>query len=351
LSTADPVSLRGGAPLRDGAPPQALSFAAAARAVAALALTLAASSCASTDDPVRASFERPPAPPLETGVQLEADRPVAARDALPRATDPELAIVGGRAVHTSEVLASLRQRDAALLNYHLNLLVGERLAEIDAERLGLAIAQSEVDARARTYEDDFTAQLEGGSLNDFLRDELGVEPRAFRRRLVTEARRELLAERVVRAWTLSQETARVRIAVVGAESVAEVRRRHEAGEDFADVARALSLDPTAANGGLVSYVVRSERSRLGRLAFRTQLGELGGPVEIDPERGVQLLFVVEELRAPLAGSWAEVGDVVDAALVQSQVSDEEFLQWQVAAERRTPVDLTPISALLDEDLR
>lgn len=321
------------------------------RAFIGIALALTSAACASSGVPVRASAERPSAPPLDTGVQLEPDRPVAARDALPVATDPELAIVGGRAVRTSEVLASLRQRDAALLNYHLNLLVGERLAEIDAERLGLAIGHSEVDARARLYEDDFTAQLEGGSLNEFLRNELGVEPRAFRRRLVTEARRELLAERVVRAWTLSQETARVRIAVVATERVAEVRNRLAAGEDFADVAREMSLDPTSSDGGLVPYVVRSERSRLGRLAFRTANGELGGPVEIDSERGIQLVFIVEELRSPRTGSWAEVGDAVAESLVRSQVSDEEFLQWQVAAERRTPIDLTPISALLDEDLR
>ncbi|MEZ5978136.1 MAG: peptidylprolyl isomerase [Planctomycetota bacterium] len=264
--------------------------------------------------------------------------------------DSVLARVGGREVTVSELLSSIRQRDAQLLGFHLNLLVGERLAEIEAQRIGLEIAQQDVDDRARTHEAAFVAQLQGSSLDTVLRDELGVDPAAFRTRLARDARRELLTERVVRTFTLAQETARVRILVAPDDVLDRVRERFAAGEDFGALASELSRDPTGRDGGLVPYVVRSERSRLARLAFRTDVGTLGGPIDVG-EDGLKLLLLVEAVRQPVLGDWSTVRGAVESSLADHEVTEEEYLQWQLVAERAVPVDLSPISQLIGENLR
>lgn len=328
-----------------------------ARALAALAVAFAllAASCAGPDarrERGRTAVQRPPAPPLETGAELAADRPLAERDALSDTPDdPVLVSVGGVPVRTSDLLTSLRHRDTDLLNFHLNLLVGERLAELDAAELGLELSGALIDTRARAFEQRFASQLDGAALDDVLENELGVDPAAFRARLAGEARRELLVERVVRAWTLSQDSARMRIAVVPTDQVESLRTRFEAGESFASLARDASLDPTAREGGLVPFVVRSERSRLGRLAYRTEPATFGGPIELDPGQDVRLVFVVEERRDGLAGGWDRLRTAVESSLAEAPMDDEEFVQWQIDAEQRNGVDLAPISELVGEDLR
>jgi hypothetical protein len=302
--------------------------------------------CASTIAPPAPHAGAATAPPLP----IDGDSG-AARTAPPGALDDALvAYVGDRPIMASELLAGLRQRDARLLNFHLNLLVGERLAQIAAERIGVVLDDALVDARASAAEAAFVAELDGAPLEQVLREELGVDPAAFRRRLADDARRELLTERVVRAWTLAQDTARVRILVATAPEVARATERFRAGESFAALASELSRDPTGANGGLVPFVVKSDRSRLARLAFRTEAGALGGPFELEDE-GLELLVFVESFASGVSGPWSDVAALVEASLVASEVSEEEYLQWQVAMEAAHFVDLGPISRLLGEDLR
>lgn len=305
------------------------------------------------DPPAPLAQPGPVAPPLPTDGADRSNAPGASTTSPLRGgalDDALIATVGGRPILASELLAGLRQRDARLLNFHINLLVGERLAELASEALGVVLDEDLVDARARAAEAAFVAQLEGADLEAVLREELGVDPAAFRRRLGDDARRELLTERVVRAWTLGQEWARVRILVAAPQTVAEAQQRFAAGEGFAGLASELSRDPTGADGGLVPFVVRSERSRLSRLAFRTDAGALGGPFELDDE-GLEILLFVESRNAPLTGTWADVRGTVEASLASHPVSEEEYVQWQVALESATLVDLAPISRLLGEELR
>jgi hypothetical protein len=302
--------------------------------------------CASTIAPPAPLADARTAPPLaiegdESGVR--APNTGALDDAL-------VAVVGDRAIMASELLAGLRQRDARLLNFHLNLLVGERLAEIAAERVGVVLDDTLVQTRGAAAEAAFVAELDGAPLEKVLRDELGVDPEAFRRRLLDDARRELLTERVVRSWTLAQDTARVRILVASSAEVARATERFAAGESFAALASELSRDPTGAQGGLVPYVVRSDRSRLARLAFRTEAGALGGPFALEDE-GLELLVFVESFAVSVSGAWSDVSALVEASLLAHEVSEEEYLQWQVAMEAAYFVDLGPISRLLGEDLR
>jgi len=323
--------------------------------VAGAALAMA-SGCASgdagRDRSERAAADRPPPPPLATSAPLDPGRPVAARDPLAAAADDAVLVrVGASAVRTSDLLADLRHRDPDLLNYHLNMLVGARMAELDAAELGLRLSDAVVDRRTRTIESSLETRFGVDALDDVVTERLGVEPEVFRRRLRDDARRELLVERVVRAWTLRQDSARLRIAVVPSAQASEVAARFADGESFESIARSSSLDPTAERGGVLGFVVRSANSRLGTLAFRTPVGELGGPIELDPSQDVRLFFVVEELFDAQDGGWGELGQRVESSLDDWPMDDEEYVQWQIEAEHRHGVDLAPLSALLGEDLR
>lgn len=309
-------------------------------------LPLVLCGCASTIAPPAPHAGTTNAPPLS----IDGDEGGSHTANFGALDDAVVAVVGDRAIMASELLAGLRQRDARLLNFHLNLLVGERLAQIAAERIGVLLDDDLVDSRAAAAEAAFVAELDGAPLEKVLRDELGVDPAAFRRRLSADARRELLTERVVRAWTLAQDTARVRILVASSAEVARATERFAAGESFAALASELSRDPTGAIGGLVPYVVRSERSRLARLAFRTEAGALGGPFELEDE-GLELIVFVESFATGMDGVWSDVAPLVEASLLASEVSEEEYLQWQVAMEAAYFVDLGPISRLLGESLR
>ena len=104
-------------------------------------------------------------------------------------------------------------------------------------------------------------------------------------------------------------------------------------------------EPTAAQGGTVMTVVRSESSELARLAFSTEVGEVGGPLV----QGGRFLLVRPEKRLePVEGSWAEVAAAVEASLREQPIDSDrlEYAQWRTAMIRRYPIDLSPFLDLV-----
>lgn len=240
-------------------------------------------------------------------------------------------------------------------------LVSARLALLEAARLGVRVdparaaeALAEERARARA---ELERSAGGRPPEDFLREELGVEPEAWWAALERRTRERLTIERVVRAWTLAQPSRAVRLLAVldapgppgapgaGAaegEAVQRVRRRLAAGEDFVALVRELSVDDSRERDGLVAYVVDDPRSALARVAFLTRPGSVGGPVRA---LGHALFLRVEEERAPLPGDWSAVGEAVEASLARDPLRDAEFVPWQLAVRRAHPVDLGPLEKL------
>lgn len=259
--------------------------------------------------------------------------------------DPILARIGGREILTSDLLEGLLFHEGDLLRIELNLLIGSALAKLEAERLGLRLDAAVVDERASTNLGEFVRRNvpEGSSLEEFLKGRMGVEPELFRSRLRNNTVREIVTERVVRAHTLSNEFARVRILVADSEGAAEAESRFAAGEDFELLVRELSRDATAERGGLLPFLGRTERSPISNLAFRTPVGELGGPLELG---GATILLKVEVRPEPLQGDWEALSDAVLASLAADRVGEEEFVFWQVSMERRYTVDLAPMRELL-----
>ncbi len=232
----------------------------------------------------------------------------------------------------------------------LDKLVATRLAYAEAERLELRLAPEAVELRvdaelARAREEVAKKHPDLG-FEEFIEREF-EEPLEHSVELMrVGAIRQMLAERVARTWTLENENRSLRVIVVDeAELAATLLERARNGEDFAALAREFSLDDTAEHGGFVPYVVRQEHSPLARLAFTTAPGELGGPLAIEPS-GHLVIVRVEEHREPLLGDWRTVAAAVEASLARDPLSDSEFLHWKLAMERRYPIDVGPLEALL-----
>src|SRR5205085_1005625 len=99
--------------------------------------------------------------------------------------------------------------------------------------------------------------LEKVTLDRYVEQYLGLDPRRYRERLRDDAMRSLLGERVVRAWLLQSEHAFLRVIVVRTEEDKKaVEAELAAGTSFEDTAKKLSKDASAADGGRIAPIVR-----------------------------------------------------------------------------------------------
>ncbi len=266
--------------------------------------------------------------------------------------DPGRAAIGevaGIPLYAEDVLAEWHQvapREVWLL---VDKLVATQLAFAEADRVGLRLAPERVEARLAASRDRLQAEAEraapGVELEEFIRRELGQDPEHYLEGLRVGTIRQMVAERVVRTWTLQSEHAVLHVIVLPDEASATATLDElRAGADFEALARERSLDDSREVGGRVPFLVRQERSPLASLAFRTPPGALGGPLEVS---GRFVILRVDELREPLPGRWDELRAPVEASLEATPLTDSEFLHWKVAMERRYPVDLRPLVRLLD----
>jgi peptidyl-prolyl cis-trans isomerase C len=275
----------------------------------------------------------------------------ASASAVPLPPRNTVATVAGQTVDAAELVAFWFQREPTGVRDMLEQLALSRLVVVEASRLGMVLDPEPVEASWRKamaeLEERVGREAPGKTLEDYIRGNLGREPAMFREQLRQEILLESLASRVVRAWVLSVQRAEARVIVTDSEeSMAEVTAALAAGGDFEELAREHSLEESATEGGLLPPIVRSE-TVLSRLAFLTDLGEIGGPVA---EQGRFLLIRVEGRPEPQLGLWDEVGPAVEASLVANPVKDPEYWQWKAAMGKRYEVDFRPLLDLVGEPM-
>lgn len=306
-----------------------------------LLIALAVTACAAPREKSVSSTPPRPAPELEVGPQVAEGEPPPEQEAK-EAGGEALAWIAGDPIGTDEFLAHLLHRESRLVFDTLDRLVTARLALLEAGRLGARLDPALVDARLAADKARMQELLSqsGLEVDRYLVEKLGLDPSRYFELMRDELVQQLLTERVMRAWTLGQERTEVRVIVTATrEEVDAVRARLDAGEDFAELAGELSVDPSSKVGGRLPPVIRSEMSPLSRLAFQTELGQLGGPIEQD---GHWVLIRPEERPEPLAGPWEEIGPAVEADLAENPVEDPEYWQWRAAMTRRYQTDLSPL---------
>jgi len=310
---------------------------------------------AETAAPVR---EERPAPPADPEPGSDAPTPATAAGAATDGTDgtdevspaesEALGRIAGQPLLAEDLLLEWNDISSRELWLVTERHVASRLALAEAQRLGIKLEPVEVETRVEAERRELRAEIVRRGIEveeeEFIRRELRIEPRRYIARLRRATIHQLLAERAVRSFSLSTESVMARLIVVPEKiQMEEVQAALANGGDFAELARRYSVDDSAEEGGLVPFVVWQEHAPLARLAFRTEEGEIGGPLETADHH---FLIKVERFRPALEGTWNELREPVEASLRDFPVSDGEFLSWKLMIENRYPVDLSGLIELL-----
>ncbi len=262
---------------------------------------------------------------------------------------PVIATVGEVEVGVDEFISECMHEDSAFIRQALERVVLNHLVRLETARIGVVLGEEKLATAQAAALGQVAEQVEesapGMSLDDWISTRLGLDPAEFKARIRERVERELLAQRVVRAWFLGQDRAEVRILLTeDLESAQAALSRHAAGEEFSELARELSVDRSSADGGRAPAVIRGD-TLLGTVAFEAELGEVAGPFE---EQGRYLLVRVDARYEGSGGVWGEVREEVESSLDESGVEDAEFWQWKESMEGMHPVDITPLFRLAGE---
>jgi hypothetical protein len=298
--------------------------------------------------PARTPPDPVPAEAAPEEVRAEPAAPAPDVPSNPRENPMEgrpLGWIAGQPLEPAELLVEWADVSSRELYLLIDKIVAARLALAEARRLGIRLDPEMVEQRVAAERAELERRLPGtGSIDERIRRELGFEPSAYLERVRRATIRQVLAERAVRLHSLQSESLALRLIVVpDEETLVQVQEALAAGRDFADVAREMSVDDSAGEGGLVPFVIPEERSSLARLAFQTPVGEVTEPVAVADHH---LLLRVEERRTPLEGDWSTLADAVEASLEQYPVLDSEFVHWRLVIEGRYPIDLGPLWSLI-----
>ncbi|MEM7518351.1 MAG: peptidylprolyl isomerase, partial [Planctomycetota bacterium] len=305
-----------------------------------------------------------PTPPIATATPSVAEETRTPERAPeldpPRRREPvELADAGyvgtiaGEEVRAGELLSMWMLREPDRIRGLIEQLVVRRLAEREGNRLGIRVTEPQAEAAFQSAlalrEQDVREGSNFQSLAEYVTS-LGIDPESYTKLMREEVESSFLVQRVVRSWTLTQERSVVRAILARDEAgIEEAMTALDQGEDFAAVAKRLSLERSAEDGGLLPPILDSELP-LARLAFATEVGEVGGPMKA---LGGQLLLQVEERIEPIEGElWSTIAPDVEASLAEEPIDQFfEFEQWIGAMQGRYEIDLRAlqeVSGLLME---
>lgn len=263
-----------------------------------------------------------------------------------------VASVAGKTIGVRELLAQWVHQNGVEALEQLDHLVLTRLVQEEARRLNVRIepekAEQSYTQAVAAIEKKIAEKRPGITLDPWVDQMLGLDPLVYRSQLRADALNQLLAERVTRAFILESERSDIRVIVVKSEEkLKEAQAAIAAGEAFADVARRLSSDPSSKEGGRVPPVIRSD-TVMGKLAFSTNVGEVGGP---QYSQGAWLLVKVESRPQVLTGQWPEISAAVEKSLAERSIEELEFSQWKSTMLRRYPVDLSPFLKLAGQPVK
>ena len=228
----------------------------------------------------------------------------------------------------------------------LNNIVFARIVQAEAERLGIRLDAKEVedahDLALENLRQLVQVQAPGMTIDEFVRDRLGMNPEAYRLRSRQYAIIALLMTNVVRTWLLANDHAFVRMAALADEtSLLEFKEALQQGGDFVALAKIYSLEPEEERGQLLP--VARDEGFLADIAFATPEGEIGGPFDLG---GSKVLVLVEEKAEGLDSSWPLGEARVRKSLERHPLAEYEFVQWREVMQQRYRIDFRPFFRLL-----
>ena len=181
----------------------------------------------------------------------------------------------------------------------LTSITNEQLVILEAPNYGIEANPEDVDNELRRMARGESETISDSEFREWYRqllNETGLSDREFREivtsGLLTVRLHEYLAERVS---TVAEQVHLHVILLEEYEEAVEVRARWEAGEDFADLAREVSLDEASReNGGDIGWVPRGISDWVDYWAFDLNPGEVSEPLMTTEEGGFHLAMVSEK---------------------------------------------------------
>ena len=188
------------------------------------------------------------------------------------------------------------------------------------------------EARA-ALEQEVERVAKGLTVEQFIEQALSLDVERYMAKLEEGLTLDLLTERCVRAWVLTNDHALGRVIVLeDRANVKELEKRIRAGEDFARLVEEFNTEDAGQEGGRIPAIVRGD-SALSRLAFTTPVGQVGGPIF---HQGNYLFLFIDARPETIAGTWAVVGPVVERSLIEQAVEqpqEEARHVWQQKVEQ------------------
>jgi parvulin-like peptidyl-prolyl isomerase len=200
--------------------------------------------------------------------------------------------------------ATLQQSAGALPAFSYNALLDELTIVSRADEQGVLVDQAKFDealrnrigvapdADQRTFQDRLRTQLDFTGLNES----------EYRRLILADVTETALKDKF--EAELPATIPQARVEVVNAESQEQAEAaitRINAGEPFADVAKELSIDPTAQDtGGLSEFGIKSGfPDPIQEYVFSAPVGQLSGPLGQEVGENRYVVRVVERTDRPL----------------------------------------------------
>lgn len=322
---------------------------------ACLSAALLLTACGATHNPTRPVQASDAKLLMAADTPSEPDEPVPLEPEVEATDEPSeltVAYIAGSRVDVRELLHLWLFRDSPAVHDTLGELVVSRFTLAEASRLGMRISDEQLELAYERGLGALAAEVErvrpGEPVDEYLQRRRGVDPAMYRERLRDQTSRALIAERVVRAWLLSNEHLIARAIICqDREQVDAVEAALASGADFAVLAKEMSLDRSGEGDGMLPPITRSE-SAVSRLGFVTPIGDVGGPIE---EGGSYLFIRVEARPEPLLGDWLSIGTLVEQSLEERGVEEVEWLQWEEAMFSRYQVDTSPFLKLVGEPIQ
>ncbi|MGD9497600.1 MAG: peptidyl-prolyl cis-trans isomerase [Armatimonadota bacterium] len=255
----------------------------------------------------------------------------------PPAADPQpsrvLATVDGHPITQDELWWYMTQRSGGRL---LDDLIVLRLLAREAEERGVRVSAPEVDEALAVLKAEHASEAEferwlhetGQTLKGLrmhLQQELLIEKLLNERMGLTEEGIEQYYETHLEEFSEPPQVHLFDIVALTAEEAFAARERLAAGQAFSDVARAMSHDPTAAQGGDRGWISPDDvlREEVAEVVFAMHEGQVSDPVDCGDHFHV---FYAREVRPGRQMPLAEARPLVIERIRQTRgISRELFL--------------------------
>lgn len=268
--------------------------------------------------------------------------------AMPAASQDPLAVVNGEGITRDALVHRLIDLGTAG-QAQLEEMINEALLFQAAQEKGITASDEEIDARAAGIEEKLASEER---FKAYLADQ-GVTHEGFRHKLRVKLLVEkLLSEKATvtdeevknaydenKASFEAPETATLRMILTKTKEQAdEAMKRLDAGENFADVAKELSINAfTAERGGLMLRPVSRANLRspaLVEAAFTTEVGKYAQPVET-PDG--YYIFKVEARTAATSKSFDDVKEAIRAELQEMKLQSA-WVAWLEDARKQASIE-------------